>query len=346
MRFLRALARLLAAITLVGCLARLAPTRLSALPLLPVIVSATPWYALTGALALALCLACRIAGGGTRGQGGKRPLRGVAVLMLVCLALEAPWQLPFYSRALTHATATHTDTQKAGSLRVMTCNVYKGNADAARIVKLVREEGVRVLALQETTSEFVDQLEANGISDLLPYSQRSSSDGVYGNGVWSATPLSDVESDDVGSSASAMPAGIVQVTSSDGVTTVPVRFVSVHTTAPVDEYLDLWRKSILEIGVVRDRAAADPSRRYVLMGDFNATYDHAPFRAMLGDSLHDAARIAGEGITLTWPQNRRLLPPFCGIDHVVVSDGVGARDLRTYEVEGTDHAALVCTLDL
>ena len=228
----------------------------------------------------------------------------------------------------------------------MTCNVYKGNADAARIVKLVREEGVRVLALQETTSEFVDQLEANGISDLLPYSQRSSSDGVYGNGVWSATPLSDVESDDVGSSASAMPAGIVQVTSSDGVTTVPVRFVSVHTTAPVDEYLDLWRKSILEIGVVRDRAAADPSRRYVLMGDFNATYDHAPFRAMLGDSLHDAARIAGEGITLTWPQNRRLLPPFCGIDHVVVSDGVGARDLRTYEVEGTDHAALVCTLDL
>ena len=33
----------------------------------------------------------------------------------------------------------------------MTCNVYKGHADAAAIVNAVRDNHVEVLALQETT---------------------------------------------------------------------------------------------------------------------------------------------------------------------------------------------------
>ena len=39
--------------------------------------------------------------------------------------------------------------------RVMTFNVYKGQADAQSIVNLVRDQRVEVLALQETTDDFV-----------------------------------------------------------------------------------------------------------------------------------------------------------------------------------------------
>lgn len=39
--------------------------------------------------------------------------------------------------------------------RVMTFNVYKGQADPQAIVELVRDQRVEVLALQETTEDFV-----------------------------------------------------------------------------------------------------------------------------------------------------------------------------------------------
>jgi endonuclease/exonuclease/phosphatase family metal-dependent hydrolase len=47
----------------------------------------------------------------------------------------------------------------------MTCNVFKGRADAQEIVDVVRSERVEVLALQETTDAFVDELNKAGIGD-------------------------------------------------------------------------------------------------------------------------------------------------------------------------------------
>ncbi len=39
---------------------------------------------------------------------------------------------------------------------------------------------------RKMTDAFVDELNKAGIGDLLPYAQVASSDGVYGNGLWSA----------------------------------------------------------------------------------------------------------------------------------------------------------------
>ena len=91
--------------------------------------------------------------------------------------------------------------------RVMTFNVYKGHADAKAIVDIVRDQRVEVLALQETTNDFVKKLDEAGIHSYLPYSQVSSSDGVCGNGIWSATELGRPVDDEVGSSASFMTTG-------------------------------------------------------------------------------------------------------------------------------------------
>ena len=57
-------------------------------------------------------------------------------------------------------------------------NVYKGQADPQAIVELVRDQRVEVLALQETTEDFVKKLNEAGIEHYLPYAQVSSSDGV------------------------------------------------------------------------------------------------------------------------------------------------------------------------
>ena len=102
---------------------------------------------------------------------------------------------------------------------------------------------------------FVDELNKAGIGDLLPCAQVASSDGVYGNGLWSASPLVDPADDDVDSSASFMPGATVAF--NDGRT--QIRFVSVHTTSPTDGYWQQWKRSLDELGRLR----YDTSRRYV-----------------------------------------------------------------------------------
>ncbi|WP_420837365.1 endonuclease/exonuclease/phosphatase family protein [Bifidobacterium avesanii] len=311
-----------------GTLARVLPGELMALPYVPIVVAFEPWFALVALVALLLSLASR------------RWL--TALIMIVCIAAQAWWQYPFFSPSsalpsgATRALSTANPNPIDMYARVMTCNVYKGAADAEAIVEAVRDERVEVLALQETTADFVSRLEKAGIGKYLPYSKVSSSDGVYGNGLWSVTPFADTVDDEVDSSASFMPAGTV--TFGDG--KAQVRFVSVHTTAPVPGYWSLWRKSLDELGMMRSRA----DRRYVFMGDFNATYDHAPFREFLGDRFTDAARSAGRGLTLTWPTDKSPVPRFAGIDHVVVDRGIVAGRMETKVIPGSDHAALLATI--
>lgn len=115
-------------------------------------------------------------------------------------------KLPRAAIAAVSGASANTQDDYA---RLMTCNVFKGHADAQEIVDVVRSERVEVLALQETTDAFVDELNKAGIGDLLPYAQVASSDGVYGNGLWSASPLGDPADDDVDSSASFMPGATV-----------------------------------------------------------------------------------------------------------------------------------------
>ncbi len=327
-RILAAMAFVCAAACVPAVAARALPAGLQSLPYVPVLVAATPWFMGLSVIALMLAIASR------------RFLAGL--LAVVTFAANVWWQYPFFSTTepLTRAAdaavgQAHAVTGDAYA-RVMTCNVYKGRADARAIVETVRDERVEVLALQETTDAFVAQLEEAGIGDYLPYAKVASSDGMYGNGLWSASPLIGPANDDVNSSASFMPGGTVAF--ADG---VKIRFVSVHTTAPVPGYWGQWRRALDELGAMK----AHTDTRYVFMGDFNATYDHAPFRDFLGDRFRDGARLAGRGWTFTWPADRGVLPPrFAGIDHVVVDQGVTAGRMKTVVVPGTDHAALLATL--
>ncbi len=92
------------------------------------------------------------------------------------------------------------------------------------------------------------------------------------------SPLGDPADDDVDLSASFMPGATVAF--NDGQT--QIRFVSVHTTSPTDGYWQQWKRSLDELGRLR----YDTSRKYVFMGDFNATDDHTPFRNPLGNAVY------------------------------------------------------------
>jgi endonuclease/exonuclease/phosphatase family metal-dependent hydrolase len=325
------IARLFMIAAVIGTLARLVPAEFSDIPYLPVLISAVPWSVLASVIALLLGLLSR------------RWM--TALIALVCLCAQIWWQAPFFSSSTdlpsgaTALTSTAADTTDAYA-RVMTLNVYKGRADAQSIVDVVKNERVEVLALQETTSSFVHELNQAGIGDYLPYSKVASSDKNYGNGIWSATQLTGTVNDQVNSSASYMPAGTVAF--SQGAASV--RFVSVHTTSPTSGEWSQWKRSLSEIQSFGEHA--DINTTYVLMGDFNATYDHAAFRDMLGTRFTDAAREAGDGLTMTWPSNRAHIPRLVSIDHIVLDKGVMAGNMEVVGIPGSDHAALLATIAL
>lgn len=327
-RVLGVLSGVFALLAMAGAIARVLPEKLQALPYVPMVVSLTPWFAIAALASLLLAMVAR--------------RRIIALLALICLGLQIWWQYPFFApsaqlptQALQAVAAANPNTAD-GYARVMTLNTYKGQADPNAIVALVREQRVEVLAMQETTDVFVRKLKDAGIEHYLPYSQVASMDGVFGNGLWSATPLGNPSDDDVNSSASYMPGGTVAFNGG----TTKIRFVSVHTTSPVSGYWNQWKRSIDELAAMRSRTGA----RYVFMGDFNATTDHTPFRDFLGNRFIDAAQQSGHGFTFTWPMNRVGVPAFSGIDHVVLDRGMVAGQMAVVKMPGSDHAALLATI--
>ena len=114
-----------------------------------------------------------------------------------------------------------------------------------------------------------------------------------------------------------------------------------HAKPPVDAGVAQWRQDLAALGKV----AARPGN-VVLIGDFNATYDHAEFRQLLdgaGGRPVDVGVAAGSRLIPTWPMDGLPLPGIT-IDHIVTNPEITRRRLRGPSVPGTDHAAILATL--
>lgn len=269
--------------------------------------------------------------------------RVLAVVSILALALMGWWHAGYFmpgakvSDAGRSAVATADASDSAA--RIMTLNTRNGQASAADIVALVRSQHVEVLCLQELTDDMVAALNQAGISELLPYhvvSDGASSVSNGGrNGIWSLAPMGNISTNLLPIETSSMPAASITV----GSTTV--RVVSVHPNSPVRGAQGLWESGLSVIG-----SLSDYDHSYLIMGDFNSTWDHARFRELLGSSFVDAGQTAGEGFHMTYPSDGAI-PSLIEIDHIVYSknSGLVVSDLETATVSGTDHQALLGTLE-
>ena len=127
---------------------------------------------------------------------------------------------------------------------------------------------------------------------------------------------------------------------------VAVRFGSVHPFSPRPTNQGLWSKGLSAIGQLQGSKG-----KYVLMGDFNAIWDHASFRYLLGARFLDSGERAGSGFHMTYPSNVKLLGvipmPACSeIDHIVHDRGVIVGDLEARAVAGSDHKVLLGTMEI
>jgi endonuclease/exonuclease/phosphatase family metal-dependent hydrolase len=90
-------------------------------------------------------------------------------------------------------------------------------------------------------------------------------------------------------------------------------------------------------------AAAPDVPVQLLAGDFNSTLDHDELRELVGRGYRDAAEATGAGFRPTW-QGKRA-PPVT-IDHVLVPERLGVRDVEVHDLPRGDHHAVVATVQL
>ena len=220
------------------------------------------------------------------------------------------------------------------ALPVMTANMLEGRADPATIVDLVRTHDVALLALQEFTPAAQTALAAAGLGDLLPYSSAAAEQDTTGSALYSRFPITAAGVRRNGGGF-LQAYGTVQPPGAG-----PLAVESAHPLAPyaVGDVPN-WRADLA------DQPPADPTGPpRILLGDFNATLDHQPLRALIAHGYRDAADATGAGLIGTWGPYDGDPIPAVTIDHVLVDQRIGVRDFRVYGMPRSDHRTIVTTL--
>jgi endonuclease/exonuclease/phosphatase (EEP) superfamily protein YafD len=222
-------------------------------------------------------------------------------------------------------------------VRVATVSLRLGLVKAAPVLNLVRRFDVDVLSVQELTPRAEAALRSAGIDELLPNAHvipARPGSVVSGSGaVWTRLTVLDRD---------AVPGTFEQPTVRLAVDGAPdLALTAVHTVPPASSpsAVRAWTSDLAAL------PDPDPDVLRVLAGDYNATFDHAAFRAVLRRGYVDAARAAGGALAWTW-RPLRLRVPRLAVDHVLVDPRITVADVGLVAVHGSDHRAVVADLVL
>ena len=248
-------------------------------------------------------------------------LAGVAV---GGLALHCWWFAP----QLTGANPPPADG--ADRLVVMTANIAQEDGDAIELVRIAGEEHADLLVVEEISAADLADMDRSGIADLLPYRVGRPLGEGHGTMVFSRTELGPAERTDTWHDGWIVPVGDLVV-------------VATHPQAPTQP--DIWTDDHAAL-----LAAVQDHEADLVLGDLNATDDHAPLRALADAGYRDVGELANDGWQPTWPSSGRVrvlgipVPSLAPIDHVLVGPRMAALGQHTVAIPGSDHRAVVAVV--
>jgi endonuclease/exonuclease/phosphatase (EEP) superfamily protein YafD len=260
----------------------------------------------------------------------------LAAVGAVLLAVQVAWLLPAFG------VGVRTPQRLAGAteLRVLEFNALTGLADPEAIMATVRGRRIDVFAVEELTPQLVHGLRDAGLLAELPYHSGAPNWASSGTAIYSRRPLIDLGS--IEGTTFLMPRAALRLP--DGTT---LTVTAVHALSPLPGRVHAWRWDLSQVAATV-AATAGPQ---LVLGDFNATRDHAGFRKLLEgplgltDSAEAVGLLGGAWPGFTWPADQGWLPPFMRLDHVLVTPAsIGVRGLDVVPLPGSDHRALVITL--
>lgn len=271
-----------------------------------------------------------------------------AMSLLIVVALIASSQrINYWGTSIDPAgkrKESHCETTRetlSPQFSVMTMNCRYGRADAAEIIRNIRERNISVLALQEVTDDLITRLTEADINELLPYHQfgdaKETDNGGF-NVIYSRYEPSAAVPNVVSIPAADVPAITLKTSGNRTVT-----LCSAHPKSPMRGCAD-WSAGILGLRELARAKSVSNRNIVVVMGDLNSSTDHPSFRALLKSGFKDASLIQAAGPNLTFPS--WLKWPRIELDHVLFTPGLKPSGVKSFEVEGTDHLALTATLAL
>jgi endonuclease/exonuclease/phosphatase (EEP) superfamily protein YafD len=215
-------------------------------------------------------------------------------------------------------------------LVILTANVLHGRADTGELAALIAREVPHFVVLPEAGGDFRDKLMP--LVDALGYRSWVSTAPGVPDGPSVVLLVADRAGDVQVRPATGMRLPHLEAT---GGILGERRFLAVHTTAPMGRGRTAWWHAELELIGRWCRAAVPP----IVVGDLNATLDHAALRSAMG-ACRSAAEGTGRGLVGTFPS---MLPRWLGIqiDHVLVPAGSVTTRFTVLDLAGTDHRAVL-----
>ncbi len=267
-------------------------------------------------------------------------LAGVIIPLAIALVLRARYVATAVTvfavvlalQVLPRAVSQDQPDAQGRVLTLMTANLLAGSAATDGIERIVAENEVDVLAMQEVDPEAFAILEQRGLSKLLPHVVDELRPEVAGSVLMSRWPLrrQGVERD---SQLFPWPAAVVP--------RVGIVVQSVHPFPPTrPKKTQLWQRDLKSMPAARP---APGSNLRVLLGDFNATLDHRLLRQLVARDYVDAARVTGNGLKPTWSANRLMK---LTIDHVLLDSRIRVESYKTFDLPRSDHDAVVVRVRL
>ncbi|AUY54516.1 endonuclease/exonuclease/phosphatase family protein [Streptomyces sp. CB01881] len=215
-----------------------------------------------------------------------------------------------------------------GDWTVVSHNVAAANTDPQSTVKLLKESGAQIVALQELAGKPLRGYES-GLADAYPYHV------VEGTvGLWSKYPVSGVSVVDIKMGWTR--AFRAQVATPQGPVAVYVAHLpSVRLKAEGGFTVNQRDASAQALG---DAIEAEPLKKVLLLGDLNGTMNDRSL-APVTSQMRSAQGAAGDGFGFSWPASF----PMARIDQIMSKGGLRPTDSRTLGRDGSDHLAVAAT---
>ncbi|MGH1493212.1 MAG: endonuclease/exonuclease/phosphatase family protein [Acidimicrobiales bacterium] len=282
--------------------------------------------------------------------GRRLPMRiRFALALLGTMVLAVVVVGPSRSQAICRVEAN--SAAGTGTYTVYSHNVLWRRGDPAVVAQQIMEAEADLVLLQEAESAFVAELVAE-LGDQFPYVIEAESDETLSLATLSRLPIADVidtgvtrransnaDSDADSDAEPENPMLIFTVETPAG----PTRVANVHLTAPVTQDRAKQRQRELET------LAKMGDELTMIIGDFNASTAHKPFRDLLGDvGYGDAHAELGCDFGATWTPFVSA-PGFAQIDllhldHVLIKPPLAPTSYVEAGRAGSDHRGIVVGL--
>jgi len=316
--WLTAVASLLLVISALAVVFRIQPV--STMPRLIIAVGATfvPLAALAGLVLAAVC---------------RRRVLAIAGVFLLIATTAVQWSWFF--------SGSPTRLQSAIDVRVLASNLRYGRADPAEFVALATRDA-DLISVVELTAEAVERFKQAGLDAAFPHSFTKPAPGPGGIGIWSRFPISPMT--EARHRKVGMPAVRVEI---PGLSAEPI-LAAVHVMSPLaadQNTIAEWSQGMAAARAQLDNFAREAGPAAVIVGgDYNSTSNMRQFRDLLTNGYRDAAEEIGSGFGPTFKADIAL-PPMITIDHILTRNAA-ASSLRTVTITGSDHRALLATIQL